>query len=98
MSAGSTAKRMTAEEFFEWLPRPENEDRFFELVRGEVIELPFTTHIQGAVCAAVSFTLSQYVRQIGKGYATCNDCPVILSRNPDTVRGPDVSYYEKTLR
>jgi hypothetical protein len=35
-----TTKRMTAEEFFEFVHRPENANRWFELVRGEVIELP----------------------------------------------------------
>ena len=92
MDAGSPSL-MTAEEFFEWRSLPQNDNRFFELVRGEVLELPFTTHIQGVVCANVGFTLGLYARKISKGYPTCNDCPVILSRNPDTVRGPDLAYY-----
>src|SRR5438876_3189867 len=36
----SKPKRMTAEEFYDWANRPENDNRWFELVRGEVIELP----------------------------------------------------------
>jgi hypothetical protein len=36
----TTPRRMTAEEFGAWANSPENEGRWFELVRGEVIELP----------------------------------------------------------
>ena len=56
MDAGSISRLMTAEEFFEWLALPEKDNRFFEIVRGEVLELPFTTHIQGVVWANVGLT------------------------------------------
>ena len=36
----TTTRLMTAEEFCDWVQRPENANRWFELVRGEVIELP----------------------------------------------------------
>ncbi|MBY0523959.1 MAG: Uma2 family endonuclease [Gemmataceae bacterium] len=38
MSTTATAP-MTAEQFFDWVQRPENRDRRFELVAGEVIEM-----------------------------------------------------------
>lgn len=38
----TTATRMTAEEFFDWVHRPDNAGKWFELVRGEVLELPGT--------------------------------------------------------
>jgi Uma2 family endonuclease len=85
---------MTAEEFLEWTQRPENENRWFELVRGEVIELPVPAKIHGRVCINVGFILETYVRQRGFGYITGNDSGVILERDPDTVRGPDVALYE----
>lgn len=86
--------KMTAEEFFEWDNRPENANRQFELVRGEVIELPVPTKIHGRVCISVAYALEGYVRQRGFGYVTGNDAGVILDRDPDTVRGPDVALYE----
>ena len=37
--AATATKRMTAEEFFDWVHRPENENKDWELHRGEVVEV-----------------------------------------------------------
>ena len=89
-----TTKRMTAEEFCDWVHLPENANKWFELVRGEVIELPPPMKPHGRVCMNVAFALETYCRQRRKGYVTGNDSGVILERDPDTVRGPDVALYE----
>jgi Uma2 family endonuclease len=94
MSTGTTAQTMTAEEFGEWVRRPENANKWFELVRGEVIELPPPMKPHGVVCSNGVRILGGYVRQRRKGYITSNDSGVILERDPDTVRGPDVALYE----
>jgi Uma2 family endonuclease len=48
MSTTTTAKKlMTAEEFCDWVHQPEQDDKWFELVRGEVIELPSPTKPPG---------------------------------------------------
>jgi Uma2 family endonuclease len=95
MSTGTTAtKLMTADEFFDFVHLPENDNKWFELVRGEVIELPPPTRPHGVVCVNVGTELILYCRQRKKGYVTCNDSGVILERDPDTVRGPDVALYE----
>jgi Uma2 family endonuclease len=96
MSTGSlaTKRQMTAEEFYTWVHRPENENKWFELVRGEVIELPPPQKLHGVVCGNVSFILGGYARSRRKGYVTGNDSGVILERDPDTVLGPDVALYE----
>jgi Uma2 family endonuclease len=94
-TATTTAtKRMTAEEFCDWVLLPENANKWFELVRGEVIELPPPMKIHGRVCVNVAFALESYVRQRRKGYVVGNDSGVVLEREPDTVRGPDVALYE----
>jgi Uma2 family endonuclease len=93
-TATPTAQRMTAEEFCDWVHRPENANKWFELVRGEVIELPPPLKLHGVVTGNVGWVLGNYVRQRGKGYLTTNDAGVILERDPDTVRGPDVALYE----
>jgi Uma2 family endonuclease len=85
---------MTADEFFEFVHRPENKDKWYELVRGEVIELPPPVRPHGVVCVNVGTELLLYCRQRGKGYVTSNDSGVILEHDPDTVRGPDVALYE----
>lgn len=94
MTPVTMPRQLSAEGFADWVELPENRNRWFELTRGEVIELPPSTRIHGRVCANVAFILESYVRQRRKGYVTTNDSGVILERAPDTVRGPDVALYE----
>jgi Uma2 family endonuclease len=84
---------MTADEFTEWCNRPENTDRHFELVRGEVVEMPSPKKIHGVVTSNVGYFLGHYIRQQRKGYITTNDAGTLLERDPDTIRGPDVAYF-----
>ena len=35
------------------------------------------------------------MREYKAGFATSNDSGVILARNPDTVRGPDLAYWSR---
>jgi Uma2 family endonuclease len=98
MSPAIASDAMTAETFFAWVHQPEHRDRWFELQRGEVIEMPPPAKIHGRVCANVAFELETYVRRRRKGYVTTNDTGVILERDPDTVRGPDVALYEDAAR
>src|SRR5436305_2000931 len=97
MSTPTTTARMTAEDFYDWTHRPENANRWFELVRGEVIELPPPTKPHGCVCFNLARVLGNYLFERGSGYATCNDSGVILERDPDTVRGPDVAVYNDAV-
>jgi Uma2 family endonuclease len=92
--ANTQTERMTAEEFFEWANRSANEDKSWELVRGEVIELPAPTRPHGVICGNASRMLSNYCFKRRKGYVTANDAGVLLERDPDTVRGPDVALFE----
>lgn len=86
-------KLMTADEFWDFVHLPENENKLLELVRGEVIEMPSPMKIHGVVCGNIARLLGNYSFEVGKGYITTNDSGVILERDPDTVRGPDVAYY-----
>jgi Uma2 family endonuclease len=92
--ASVASKLMTADEFFDWVHTPENEGRFFELERGEIIEMPPPGKLHGFVCANISCILWIYARQRKKGYVCSNDTGVLVERDPDTVRGVDVTYYE----
>src|SRR5262249_4424196 len=87
-------KRMTAEEFNAWVNRPENRDRHFELERGEVVEVSRPTLQHSVVCGNVTWALNNYVRRRRKGFVRGNDAGIVLERDPDTVRGPDVTLYE----
>lgn len=95
---GSARLTMTADEFLAFTRQPENADKWFELVKGEVIEVPPPTRVHGAVCANVVRILGNYPFRRRKGYVASNDAGVLLSREPDTVRGPDVALYEDAQR
>src|SRR5207247_1413898 len=86
-------KLLTAEEFYAFVQRPENERRWFELVQGEVIELPVPQRLHGLICGNIAGLLFIYKQQQGSGALTTNDAGVLLKRNPDTVRGPDVAFF-----
>jgi Uma2 family endonuclease len=85
---------LTADEFYEWANRPDNRGRHFELERGEVVEIPPPGKYHGFVCSAVSRILGVFGVQRKKGYPCSNDAGMIVEKGPDTVRGPDVSFYE----
>jgi|SRR5581483_5975268 len=88
---------MTAEEFFAWCHRKENADKNYELIRGEVPEFPLAGTKHGATCANAARIFGNYVHQYKRGHACCGT-GIIWERNPDTVIGPDVSYFTKIVR
>jgi Uma2 family endonuclease len=90
----ATAKaRMTADEFWEFLHRPENHDRDFDLIRGEVFEVSRPRTPQGHVSARLTYRLQQYAEQRACGYVTCGDTGVVLGSRSESVVGPDVAYF-----
>jgi Uma2 family endonuclease len=91
-------KLLTAEEFYDWANHPDNRDKYCELERGEIVEMFRPGKIHGLVCANVAWFLGGYVRQRKKGYVCSNDTGVIVERDPDTVRGPDVMLFEDAAR
>jgi Uma2 family endonuclease len=98
MTAVTTKKLMTAEEFYEWANHPDNRYKYCELERGEIVEMSRPGKIHGLVCANVVWILGGYVRQRKKGYICSNDTGVVVERDPDTVRGPDVMLFEDAER
>jgi Uma2 family endonuclease len=85
---------MTAEEFCEFAHRPENENAWLELDRGNVIALDPPTRLMGFLTATFGALIGNHAEAIGTCYAVCGDCGVILRRDPDTVRGADVAVYD----
>jgi Uma2 family endonuclease len=91
------AKLLTAEQFYEWSHRPENRDKNCELERGEIVEVSRPGIAHGFVCANVSGILRDYAKARKKGYVCSNDSGVIVERDPDTVRGPDVLFFDEVV-
>ena len=94
MSIVTATDRMTAEEFFQWVNLPENRDLHAELEQGEIVEMPPPGKYHGFVCGNVARVLGNYAAQRSRGYVCTNDAGLIVERDPDTVRGPDVTFYD----
>lgn len=84
---------MTAAEFCEWVERPENAGRWWELDRGTVIEMPPPQALHGTLCGWVAHILWDFAVRRGRGRVTTNDTGLIVEENPDTVRGVDVMFF-----
>jgi Uma2 family endonuclease len=84
---------MTAEQFFRWISRQENRELYVELERGEIVRMPPPGKYHGFVCGNIARILGNYAADRGKGYVCTNDAGLIVERDPDTVRGPDVTFY-----
>lgn len=89
MSTIAAPRLLTAEEFF---TLPDN-GRPSELVRGEVVDMNMPGFRHGEICARLARLIGNFVDDRDLGRAICNDTGVVTARNPDTVRGADVSYY-----
>lgn len=85
-------KPLTAEEF---LLTPEPQDGMkYELVRGELEAMPSPGLRHGEVQGNTFMVVKLFLKETRLG-RVFTESGAITERNPDTVRGPDVSYYSK---
>lgn len=80
---------LTAEAFLD-LP---DDGQSTELVKGKVVAMTPPGQPHGLVCIEIGFILRTYLATHNIGRAVGNDSACITERNPDSVRGPDVSFY-----
>jgi Uma2 family endonuclease len=92
------SRLMTAEAFYDFVHRPENRDKVLELERGEIVEMPRPGKRHGVVCGNSTGILRNFAIARKKGYVCSNDTGVVVERDPDTVRGPDVLFFEDAAR
>src|SRR5436190_1407007 len=85
---------MTAEEFAQRPKRPDGWRE--ELVRGEIVTTPPPGFAHGMYQINVGALLHNYVRRHKLGRVVV-ESGVVTEREPDTVRGPDVSYWSKEI-
>jgi Uma2 family endonuclease len=85
--ATTATRLLTAEDV---LAMPDDDYRY-ELVRGVLHRMPPPGFRHGQVVARTSRHLDVYAEETGSGVVFSNG-GVILERNPDTVRGPDVAF------
>jgi Uma2 family endonuclease len=78
---------LTAEEYAV-LP----DDRRTELVKGKIVEMPQPGFQHGNVQAEIAFRLRLFTKERDLG-RVLTESGVITRRDPDTVGGPDVTFY-----
>ena len=93
MSTIVPMRLLTAEEFA-LLPSPEDGAQQ-ELVNGVVVTMPPPSTYHGLCCNEIVYHLNVHIRPQKLGHVAINDGGVLLSRKPDTVRGPDIAYWSR---
>jgi Uma2 family endonuclease len=63
-----------------------------ELVKGRVVEMPQAKPRHGYVCAEIGARLREHVKAHELGRVV-GESGIITERDPDSMRGPDVSFY-----
>jgi Uma2 family endonuclease len=86
-------KLITAEEFIR-MPDPLDGSRQ-ELVRGVIETMPPPGTRHGVCCSKIDRRLGNFVEEQDRGTVASNDCGFVSERDPDTVRGPDISFWSK---
>jgi Uma2 family endonuclease len=86
---GASPPLLTIEEF-ERLSEPD--DHKVELVRGMVVREPLPSPYHGRSQALLAYRLSAFVEEQALG-VVFTEIGVVTSREPGTVRGPDVAYF-----
>src|SRR5438067_1151870 len=91
----STARLVTADE----LLRMPDDDYKYELVKGHLIRMPPPKYEHGRIVTGIAAALHTHVKKHALGDVLC-EAGCKLESNPDTVRGPDISFVrrERTIR
>jgi Uma2 family endonuclease len=90
-------KLMTVDEFEQFLTLPENRDRYFELVHGEIVEKPMPTEEHGVIALKIGSKLLIFVEMKGVGRVGVE----VRNRTPSdehNTRQPDISYFSNSER
>jgi Uma2 family endonuclease len=86
----ATAEALLTAEEFGRRPDPGYPE---ELVQGRIITRPPPTPRHGQVCFQAAYLIRRFLDEHDLGQVVSNDSAVITERDPDTVRGADVSFY-----
>src|SRR5437899_3336415 len=86
-------RTFTADDFWEFASKPENADRFLELIDGEIVELAASSTVPSIITAEVIRFVGNHVRQHDLGYITSAEGGYVLS--PKDVLAPDVGFIAK---
>lgn len=92
MAVQDQTHKLTIEEFQAFEARPENVDRSFELIDGEIIE-KMPSFVPSEIALTVGFYIKGFVLEHRTGYVTGEAGGYVMS--PGNVFNPDVGYISK---
>jgi Uma2 family endonuclease len=64
-----------------------------ELVKGRIVRMTPPGARHGQICSEATWIFLSFAKEHDIGHVLCNDSGVITTRDPDSVRGADVSFY-----
>lgn len=88
----TATKLMTAEDLWEL---PEAPGKRFELANGELVEMPTASHYHNLIVFLIGRLIESFAAERNLGYTFVDGVSFVLRRDPDDVRGPDVSFLAK---
>jgi Uma2 family endonuclease len=88
MASATPEKLLTAEDLLT-LP---DDDKRYELVRGELVCMAATGGRHGIIASRLDYRLRAFVEAHDLGEVCAAETGFRLAQNPDTVRAPDVSF------
>src|SRR5436190_17894040 len=86
----TSREKITAAQFDAFLEQPENANRRFELISGEIVE-KMPTQLHAAIISLVNFFLMLYLREHPLGYALI-EARYRLPGNDENDLIPDLSF------
>lgn len=87
----------TVKEFEKFIARPQNRDRSFELIHGEIVEKTLNTELHSVIVGNIVFYVELYARAQQRGRLGVS----VRNRMPHddyNSRQPDISYFIDTSR
>ena len=90
----TTAKKLLTADDLMAMP---DDGKRYELIRGQLIEMPPTSHEHGIVVARFGRRMGNFAEEHGLGHDVAADTGVNVEHDPDTVRAPDYGFisYER---
>lgn len=93
----TTAKKLLTADDLMSMP---DDGKRYELVRGELIAMPPTSHNPGRVAARFGRRIGNFAEERDLGHDVAADTGIHIEHNPDTVRAPDYAFisYERAAQ
>ena len=88
----TTAKKLLTADDLMAMP---DDGKRYELIRGELIEMPPASHEHGWIAERFGRRMGNFIEDHDLGHGVAADTGVNVERDPDTVRAPDYGFISR---